>query len=420
MGYARFRVNHQPNGYGYFRKEFTNNNVTTLYAEADYLTSSGSESISDIVTPGFRKAIASGAVINNPCTYVRDGFVETTGSYIATHSSQPWRYQAWGPVISDNQTRSSFGAYDNLPVLDYDGLVAQAKQQCLADINSTPYSFAEDALELASTLRYLKAPGKSLLKLAEDMQKRSWKIRKTKGQKARRIANELNDLYLQRQFVMRPLVQSASDILDAYRDKQNYRAERYSARGFASDSDSYSGNLDVSLGWNAYDHYTITNEITCKVHAYVLYSHGESRGALHKLGLRGDDGFVALWNIVPLSFMVDRLYDISSLLKGAQALHDPRLGILAAGLVLRTKKTGKIDYVGQTNPSWSVSVSGTQEYSNFKYERYPWTPHFSDTIPVLRPSNLVRDATNVAELFSLSAGIIYRSIKPGHIWHNAT
>lgn len=412
---GRTRTTFSPRTYGYWQKDLINNGVRSIYESGTHETGNGLESIQDFVTKNYKSRIAQGHIINNPCSYERSSFIEEEGSYYASHKTLNKQYEGFGPVMANlkQELLATIHPFLNLPAIDVGSVISDATQQCVADINSSPNSFAEDTLEVAETLRFLKNPGRSLYKLAEDVQKRSWKIRKKKGAKARQVADALNDLFLTRQFALRPLVHSAFDAVDALNSKLDYNAARYNARGFSSKTETYSGVVYGNATPTNYYRFQVNNSIKVSVHAYVLYTHRDKRGGLHKYGVRGDDGFVGLWNVVPLSFMVDRMYDISSFIRGFNALSDPKLKVLTSGYVKRTHKVGKISVIDQVNPSYDVSVSGSQSAEEYFYTRYTdWHPSLRDVVPVFKPQALIKDAQSTAELFSLSAGILSRSLKP--------
>lgn len=283
----RVRTKSKPNGYGYYSKWYTpNGGATTLWEDADRIVFSDSERMEDVPTPNFRKIISDGGIVNSPALYVHDTFNESDGTYHGVNSSGA-KFDSYGPVCGVHANIFGLHPLYNLPVLDAQPAIDDAKQQCVADINSTPYTFAEDSLEIASSVRYFASPGKSLYRLALDIQKRSWRIKKKRGAKARQIADALNDLYLEREYVLKPLVLSSFDLMDAMQDKLDRRAPRYNARGFASLEASYS-NSDLK-GYHTgsiYDRFSVLNTVTHKVHAYSLYSHEEYRGVLHKYGDR--------------------------------------------------------------------------------------------------------------------------------------
>lgn len=410
MLYKRIRTKSSPNGYTTCEQAYTPPGGQPQYSVmGTYTTSSQRETMADNPVPGYRKLIASGAIVNQPADYVSQRLEEIDGRYDAVYTGSGAHYERWGAVCS--QQSGGFDPLGYAPDVDVDPLIADAKQQCVADINSTPYAFAEDTLEVANTLRFLRNPAQSLYKLAKDTEKTVWKYRR-KRIKAAQMANVLNDLYLTRQFAIRPLVQSSYNAIDALNDKRNFTAERYNARGFASDSDSWSGEHRRYYSGTVWDSFQIVAETTVKVHAYSMYSFRSERDALFKAGLRGSDGLVGLWQVVPLSFMVDRMLDISSFIKGFDVLTDPRLYVLASGFVVRKSTKASMSYTGQTNPGWVTSGSGTITKHNYNYTRYTsWTPRVSDTLPRFKPSNLVRDTQSIADLFSLSAKIFTRSFK---------
>lgn len=382
---------------------------------ATYNQSGSTESMTDVVTPGYQTRIKRGEIINNNCSYWKGVLSSTDGYYKYTSSLYGDYFEETGSVAQHHAAYHGIGPYSGLSVPDVAQLTSHAKQQALANVDETPYAFMEDLGELGETIRFLKSPGKSLLKFSKDMQKRSWKI-KSKYRKSADVALALNDLYLQRRFVMEPLVRSSFDAVDAYADfegRKRHNADRFVSRGYGNDSSSYSGEQRGYYDANTYDVFQCNSEVDIRVRAYIIYSFTGVRNLSHHLGLRGKDIPTTAWNLVPMSFMVDRLFDISAFSRGVMNLSDPRLSILAAGVTVKSNKSGSYRYTDQVhnNPNdyYSGSVSGSSESEDVTFTRTVWSPSLSDTVPVLRPKNLVKDAQSIADLFSLSAAILARS-----------
>jgi hypothetical protein len=114
-----------------------------------------------------------------------------------------------------------------------------------------------------------------------------------------------------------------------------------------------------------------------------------------------------MWQIFPLSFMVDRVIDISTFSKGVINLADPNVKILAASL--RRKTTWIESYKLQSmwwNGYTGHAQGNTNEHTYFEYERTPWVPSFVDTLPKVTLGYLVDDATKIADLCALIRGRI--------------
>jgi hypothetical protein len=363
--------------------------------------------ISDFTTKNYHSAIAAGAIINHACVISRELLEEGGGHWNNVRDSDGQGLYTTGDFFPVQRLQDNVVYIPQKP--DPSLHHQHAMQQCLAAIDETPYNFLEDVGEIAETLRFLKSPGRSLLKLARDSQKKSWKIRNNKKMKAQQTADALNDLYLTQRFAMTPLVRSSFDAVDAYNSDKITRPPRVSARGFSSETLSKTGET-IDLDFGSYStKYRRSYSSSVVVRATILYTHSGGTGAAFKLGLRGKDIPVTAWQLVPLSFMVDRVYDISASIRTVMNLSDPRLKILAASVTEKLTDTSTLSLEEGAQPGYTVTASGSGKYDKFMYNRQVWIPSFYDSKPVFIPSNLVKDAQSIADLFSLSGGIISRS-----------
>ena len=371
-------------------------------------TRSDSAICSYAVTPNYHSRIAAGDIINNACVMSKHLLEEGGGHWYSEHVSNPnVGLETTGDFFPVQRGQDGVVYIPETPDASECHLVAM--QGALAAIDETPYNFLEDVGEIGETLRFLKSPGRSLLKLARDSQKKSWKIRKNRKQKARQTAEALNDLYLTQRFAMTPLVRSAFDAFDAYNSDKITRPPRISARGFSRKEITKSGETVYINAGSYTTSYTRSYSSKVDVRATILYTHTGGTGAAFKTGLRGKDIPVTAWQLVPLSFMVDRVYDISKTIRGVANLSDPRLTILAASVTEKLDDEGTISLDEATQPGYTVTVSGNGSYERHLYNRQIWLPAFSDSKPVFMPAELVKDARSIADLFSLSGAIISRS-----------
>jgi hypothetical protein len=401
--YQRFRDDTLPPLTQHFRKY--KNEVPFLFID-DVDVDFKVRTMTDVVSPGYHRRISNGEIINSPCSFVQKDEVIRGGTYNAVPTYGSGTYRAEGAVLAEAISRLANPFVDSL--LDPAPLHADAMQKCIANIDETPYAFLEDVGEIAETLRFLKSPGRSLLKLARDSQKTYWKYQR-KLKKAHQLADAVNDLYLTQRFAMTPLVRSAFDAVDAYSSDRVSRPERITARGFSFESVDQSGPIRYNYNASAYDEFDRSSIQSTLVKATILYTHGGDTGAAFKLGLRGKDIPETAWQLVPLSFMVDRVYDISGAIRGVTNLSDPRLKILCASVTERRNLEASIVYSKQVNPGWTVTVSGSGTLKQFDYIRNVWYPSYSNTAPVFTPLQLVKDAQSIADLFSLSGAILSRT-----------
>jgi hypothetical protein len=124
----------------------------------------------------------------------------------------------------------------------------------------------------------------------------------------------------------------------------------------------------------------------------------------YRLGFRPKDFPTTVWQIMPYSFMVDRLYDVTSFSKGAINLGDPMVKILMGCYSEHNERSISFEMTGTQNPGGTIHSSDKPVYTDFSYTRSPWVPTFSDTVPSLNLKGLVEDATKITDLITLILG----------------
>ena len=122
-----------------------------------------------------------------------------------------------------------------------------------------------------------------------------------------------------------------------------------------------------------------------------------------QLGLRVKDIPSTTWQLLPLSFMVDRLYNISNVIKGAINFLDPQLSFLAASVTRRTTKYSSFTVTDQVNQTWLTALTpDTWTRSRFRYERTVWNPRPIDVLTTsLDVRGLVNSISKTADLIAL-------------------
>lgn len=411
-------------------------------------SSSGNETITDVVTPNYAKRIARGDIINNPCLY------ESTKDYLSgsgfgsfSNIAGTSAYTLSGPLSSYRWQNDSAQAPGDLA--DLIGPVDYTEDRCklnaIAYLDSTPYEFGEDVGEILETVRFLKNPLASLFKLSRSF-KASY-IRKLRRKRAAthrevkllqrnltrterllyeksrerwlhsmgydlkkldlRIALAHADVYLSYRFALSPLIRSCQDALEAYSKVHVYPPRRRSARGIQMVSKSESDTFQAGVRhWG--------RDVTVKRDgkASILY---EVSNPVHdwkyKLGLRAKDVPTVMWQLVPYSFMVDRLFDITSFSKGVINLADPRVRILAASYREKYDWKSNIQLLSQDGTAtWNTPTIVGEKIVNeyFSYDRSVWSPSVADTVPNFTPGNLINDTLKVLDL----AALIGKNLNP--------
>lgn len=369
--------------------------------------------IDDVVTPNFRQKMKRGEIVNNPCVMSVVETITTPSTYAVLNNGEP------GYVDGASSGGSTFrryhdthGAYPDVADLDIEEGEDVAKLYALANIDSTPYSFAEDLAELRETARFLRGHAHRFEKLARRFAKEKQRlVRKyeslrtlNQAERARLLAEALSGLWATYRFVLTPLAQSMTDLLEAWNTKTDPLPLRLIARGKYEDEETVS-DTHVVVKSN-----TFTSKYVCKqeldVRAGILYENiNPTRGFRFKYGLRNKDIPVTLWNVVPLSFMVDRFFNISAAIKALTNLSDPSIKILAGWTTVRHNKLYKFKYTDRvrTTPDHTTTVLNGDWCTDrtFDYVRSTWEPSVSDVVPPVQLERLVSDVTSILDLLAL-------------------
>jgi len=368
----------------------------------------GVKTITDVVTSKFRSKIKQGVIINNPCTITDSNIPVGGGS--RTYDRQWSDGSTWNNVVSGPlyswTTRDLPLPYDLDDFSNLD-LVAMAKLKALSNIDSTPYSFAEDLAEIRTTVKHLFSRGRDLKDLNTSLSRAVKYLKKQRHRKnPATIEREISQLYLEYRFAISPLIRSIADLIEAANEKLGSRPDRLTARGFEENSSTSRSSIPISRPpYKAH----AERELSEKVGAGILYSvTNPLSGFRFKYGLRNKDIPVTMWAIVPYSFMVDRVFNISQALRAITNLWDPDVHIHAAWC--RTSRETRTVYnvngsaVGSdSNNPQQWHFSGTDlPIESFEYVRVPWTPSIADAIPTPTWVKLVDSFTKIADITALA------------------
>lgn len=387
-----------------------------------YLVSNNSEWMSDFVVENYKKLIASGAIINNPCSMYRYTMKSDNAGHVRYDLGSKG-FNTTGPTTAHYATTLNFSTTS--ATIDLDGAEARCKLVALAGIDSTPYAFGEDALELRETIRFVKNPVASLKRLSASFRNAYYdllRIRSSgthKGMKlwqyfrkedigllpskvdAALIAKAHAQVWLSYRFALAPLVRSSLDAISAYAIKTPSPPDRRTSDGVFSISDT---DISPNVVYSG-KHYYEKDSKSVDGHAYIMYQvDNPIYDWKYRLGLRAKDIPATIWQIVPYSFMVDRLLDVSSFAKAVTNLADPSVKILAAGY--REKYTHEWEYkfISRDLTGFSVLSPETRSFKEFTYKRDVWGPNIGDAVPRLSPEYFVDNATYVVDTIALILG----------------
>lgn len=385
---------------------------------------SQNEVISDIVTENYEAKIRSGAIINNPCKYVKTLHSESSGSYIANRVSVSEDFTtSGGSVTAYHRSLHSGVGYLVSPLISSEQtyqLEREAKFHALSQIDTTPYAFGEDLGEVAETLKFLRSPFSSLLKLGRTFERDVYRASKKKARKrkltrreeASRLFNNtvyrgevLASAWSEYRFAAAPLLRSAMDVVEAVSWHEGITLpQRFTARGFAEDANTASDQLQANFNSTTFDVFKRSTSHEVKVSAGILYEVSNPlQNVQWRLGLRVRDIPPTLWELLPLSFMVDRVIDIRRTLVGLINLSVPSVRVRAGWVTTRSDSIKTLSLVAETVPDYVVTVNpDVQSETEFTYWRETWRPSAFDAVPQIKLRRLVDDITKTVDLVALT------------------
>jgi hypothetical protein len=356
----------------------------------------------DYNTPEYWSLVGRGRIINKPCEII----IETTkslgvGSYSAIYlPTGNVMYTATGPITQGFAKYGFFtDGYQVLPAEpDLTDMIDLAKFKAIKFMDKTPHVFGEDVAELHKTLRFLRNPIGSLLNVSKAFRKS--RLGHMKAGLTR--AQALSQTWLEFRFALTPLLISIEGAMMLYGSRSPLPARR-TARGIVKSKAGFdefrAGNqfatqfLDVQ----------VSEEVSTEVRATILYSVSNPIDTGRELaGLRLKNVPETVWAIVPYSFMIDRVVNITGAIQGYLNLSDPGLDVLSGCVVTKTSSKRTDQVLGQPHNAYDVTLTGNvAERKSFKYQRTPWVPTWSETMPPLEKGGLIKDLTKTIDLLTL-------------------
>ncbi len=358
------------------------------------------ESMDDVVTANYHKRIAAGEIINNPVSY-RSELTKSSGSGHATFTNN-----GNGDQYTQSGCITHGRALSIPPVWDLENPSSsvdesQAKLKAIAGLDSTPYAFGEDMLEVKETLKFIRNPILSLYHLSRDFHNLVRSKSSKKLLTADQLSKSVAENWLAMRFAVSPLVKSIHDVVELLTTSDKTLPARLTSRGFSFwEFDAAKQDVPAGVPTILYD---LTRRREELGHAQILYEvTNPVYDWRYRLGVRNKDIPATIWAVMPYSFMVDRVIDITGAIQSVMNLSDPNLNILSGSYSLRSEHETSYSWVADLNPSFTNFVGGeTISETSFSLDRTPWHPSFSDAIPGIKLSGLWADLTKTVDLLSL-------------------
>lgn len=369
---------------------------------SEVLTSTKTETMSDIPTVGFDRLRSRGIIINSPMFSQKGDSTQTLEFF-----------ENFLGVSKDAQ-----GKVDKKSGFIDRGTMSAKELLGNAKFPSLPSSFGSNAKDIAVTQAWAnvnQATASSLVSIAEarktassmtQIMARAIKILRAvrkldaKALKGELSPSELSDRYLEARYAIRPLIYDAQGLIDAYNHKR--KADRFTARGTARDHFSDSINGTVTNFSSFRTNYRSQIEASFEARAGVLYQY-DLKGLSETLSVYGfDQPIEAIWELVPFSFIIDWFFNVGNTI----AAWTPNVGTQPLASWVKTTTTIKktcavtsLDVIPDVYPqqdSRGRSVSGSGSWTTVSVDtartpdpRRPFLPRLDINLDALKLVDLL-------------------------------
>lgn len=388
----------------------------------------------DVVTENFYRLQAKGKIINTPASRSDIFFASTPFDYRATQKSNPSN----GFTVTNYAVHLILEGYPYLRdgygfvAVDESNLAELAKQNALAKIDKTPYTFIEDLLEIRKTVDLLKDPLGTLKDIGRNLEKATSKnLTRRSVQKSelpseflRLVKNGTKDelayakafasSWLGVKYVYGTTLYSIEQIHEAILDSKiftyNVPDARRKSTGKQTRNSKFAGIVkyhesgpgdEIYVNW--------VEESTVEVSAGIMYVvHKPAVPLAYATGTRLKDIPYGLYQIMPYSWALDRVYNISNTIQGLVNITDPNISIVNAWTKTSRNWTRTRQVASFLNNNYTITIgSGGPELRNeSSWSRTPWTPTVSDTRPTFDLNFLRSSATSVVDLLALGINFL--------------
>lgn len=367
--------------------------------------STSSEIMDDVVTPGTMAAIKRGEVINQPLHKVKTLVYRSGGGSL-------WRrrklngevHTVTGTGSYTDYVRQTDGNVDLLTVPSLNALntstqLEAVKSMALAAVDKAPYAVAEDIATIREAYTFFRHPFKTLDILSKRYRTQRLGLLTYHRKRPRDKIKALSALWLEYRFALMPSARTICTVLNSL---NRPTAKRYGKVLTAHGTSIIPGTISLASSFGAHRLFrTASAERT--VRATVQYRVTPPlREWQYKYGLRFKDIPELMWDLFPLSFMYDRIWNAGNAIRGLTNYLDPSVTILGGTTSVKLVLNQSISFEAWIDPSYdSIVRSDTDVFTTETLDRTPWTPTGLDAIPPVLPGGLVKDLNSIADLASL-------------------
>jgi len=301
-------------------------------------------------------------------------------------------------VDKSSKGTSIQSAYSVIPAMFplSDPLVIEAKSKAYGELNSkaaeiySEFSGQIFAGELRETVDFLKDPLESLKNLTHTLLSGLIEIKKHPYKAAKDTAKAVADVWLAYRFGVLTLASDVEQICDIIADtsKQNV-PNRMRAFGQAeSATTTVDNNWGTGLNLSSWRHELIsTKRSKCILHCGILMDHkleqfSQFDGAL-KRALSLEELPTTIWNIIPLSFVIDYFANVGSIIEAATQ-SNVHFVYISETVIRESEARAVLDFPRILSPSatWPIIESYQPGISHFVHRSVDRTARTSAIPPL--------------------------------------
>lgn len=318
--------------------------------------------IGDFVTPGFRKRIAEGEIINHPFkktdiieAYPTGGYYHHQWGRTSTLSCSPSgqvtkQYRQEGDKVAPTAPFYVPGAIGE----DRDAVISKAVTQAHANIDTSSMLALATAAEGRKTVESMASILLRVARIAKAARRLN-----VRALRKEFTPKELANRWMELRYAIRPLIYDVKGIMNALSVERSHVRQTF--RGYASVSNWEWTTTTRGLSWNSECTIEQKAEWTISARAQVLCDVNITDVSVYGV----DQPIETMWELLPFSFIIDWFANVGDTI----AAWTPNAGVtqLASSVTVR-------DMRAFTNQVVSSRSTAYEVLSDFAYANLTYTP----------------------------------------------
>lgn len=328
----------------------------------------GSETIMhDVVTKPYWEVIRRGGIVNEPMSRTEVTHTATPCSFVDVYNTRP--YAAWADTVLHTGHLWQVQRPEVFPVIELPAELSRARDKAIARVfekaAAPMFNTLINLYQLPELVRLLGTAYKRLKALHHVItDSDSERLIRALGQKGRIALKDLDGLWLEWRYGWRPFILDLIDLVNAFIDSMQKPKPRITYRAtenyvFEQAKENVSTYNPIGAVAGLKNSFSTRTKASFKFRAGIMLN-GASLTNRKRFGLRKEDIPSAVWDAVPLSFVVDWFVGVNTWLVGCTL---DRESILASWITTTSEQRTELVAVFSAGTITSGSGSSAKAYS---------------------------------------------------------